>query len=68
MTNMEDKTVAEILVKEFISRKGVPMIIHSDQGKNFESKFFQQMCALFGVKETRTTVFSPNSNGLEEMF
>ena len=29
-------TVAEILVKEFI-RMGVPMIIHSDQGRNFES-------------------------------
>ena len=59
-------TVVEILVKEFISRIGVPMIIHSDQGRKFELKLFQQMCGLFGIKKTRTTTFRPSSNGLVE--
>ena len=68
MRVMEAKKVVEILVKEFISRMGVPMIIHSDQGRNFESKLFQQMCGLFGNKKTRTTVFWPSSNGLVERF
>ena len=31
LRDVEAKTVAEILVKEFISRMGVPMIIHSHQ-------------------------------------
>ena len=44
------------------------MIIHSDQGRNFESKLFQQMCNLLGVKKTRTTAFRPCSNGLVERF
>ena len=68
MRDMEAKTVAEIVVTEFISRVGVPMVIHSDQGRNFESKLFQQMCQLFGIKKTRTTAFRPASNGLVERF
>ena len=68
LKDMEAKTVAETLVEEFICRMGVPMIIHSDQGRNFESKLFQQMCALFGIKKTRTTAFRPCSNGLVERY
>ena len=68
MRDMEAQTVAEILVREFISRMGVPMVIHSDQGRNFESKLFLQMCGLFGIKKTRTTAFRPASNGLVERF
>ena len=68
MPDMEAKSVAEVLVREFISRVGVPMIIHSDQGRNFESKLFQQMCHLLGIKKTRTTAFRPSSNGLVERF
>ena len=30
-------TVAEILVKEVVSRYGVPQVLHCDQGRNFES-------------------------------
>ena len=37
MGNMDAKTVTEILVKELISRMEVPLIIYSDQGRNFES-------------------------------
>ena len=40
MKDQEAKTAAEVFVREFVSRKGVPMIIHSDQGRNFESKLF----------------------------
>jgi len=68
MSNMEAHTVAEIVVTKWISRMGVPMVIHSDQGRNFESKLFKQMCDLLGVKKTRTTAFRPASNGLVERF
>ena len=68
MKDMEAKTVAEVLVEGYISRMGVPMIIHSDQGRNFESKLFKQMCDLLGIKKTRTTAFRPCSNGLVERF
>ena len=64
----EVKMVAETLFEGFISRIGVPMNIHSDQGRNFKSKLFKQMCNLLGIKKTRTTAFRPCSNGLVERY
>ena len=55
MPNQEATTVAELLVKQFICRFGVPLLIHSDQGRNFESELFAEMCRLLGIKKTRTT-------------
>ena len=65
---MEARTVAETPVEGFISRMGVPMIIHFDQGRNFESRRFKQMCNLLGIKKTRTTALRPNSNGLVQRY
>ena len=65
----EDKRadmVAEILVKQFISRVGVPMQMHSDQGRNFESAVFSGVCSLLGINKTRTTALHPESDGMVE--
>ena len=44
LPNQEATTVTEVLVKEFVARFGVPRELHSDQGCNFESSVFQEMC------------------------
>ena len=36
MENMEALMVVNILLNEFITRFGVPEVIHMDQGRNFE--------------------------------
>lgn len=46
MENQEVRTVAQILVNEFIARFGAPYQIHSDQGRNFESKLFTELWRL----------------------
>ena len=66
--NQEALTVAELLVKEFICRFGAPLLIHSDQGRNFESALFAEMCQLLGIKKTRTTPYHPQSDGMVERF
>ncbi len=66
MPNMEGVTVADILVDQWISRYGVPRQIHSDQGRQFESQLFQQLCARLQVDKTRTTPFHPQSDGMIE--
>ena len=38
--NMEARTVADKIVREVITRFGVPTMIHSDQGKQFEGHHF----------------------------
>ena len=42
--------MAQKLTDEFICRFGVPERIHTDQGRNFESALFKEMCALLGVE------------------
>jgi len=68
MANQEACTVAEILVREVVCRFGVPLLIHSDQGRNFESVLFAEMCRLLGIKKTRTTPYHPQSDGMVERF
>ncbi|KAL1464034.1 hypothetical protein WDU94_003718 [Cyamophila willieti] len=68
LPNQEAITVAEVLVTNWISRFGVPLEIHSDQGTNFESRVFQEVCSLLGMRKTRTTPLHPQSDGMVERF
>ena len=44
------------------------MVIHSDQGREFENKVMQELCLLCGSHKTRTTPYHPESDGLVERF
>lgn len=68
MPNIEAETVAKIIVTEFLCRFGLPRQIHTDQGTQFESRLFQEMCLLLDIDKTRTTPYHPQSNGLVERF
>jgi transposase InsO family protein len=68
MPNMEARTVAKIIVEEVIARFGVPCFIHSDQGRQFESNLFKEMCVLLGIGKTRTNPYHPKSDGMVERF
>lgn len=61
-------TVALKLVNEFVCRFGVPQELHSDQGSNFESCVFSEMCRVLGITKTRTTAYNPKSDGMVERF
>ncbi|CAC5406228.1 unnamed protein product [Mytilus coruscus] len=62
------QTVADKLVTEFISRFGTPCRIHTDQGREFESKLFASMCDLLEIEKTRTTPYHPQSDGMVERY
>ena len=61
-------TVAEVLVRNFFCRFGTHMEIHSDQGRNFHSNVFAEICKIMGIKKTRTTPFHPQSDGMVERY
>ncbi|KAL5474064.1 hypothetical protein EMCRGX_G028638, partial [Ephydatia muelleri] len=61
-------TVAKCLVNEFICRFGVPEQLHSDQGRNFESKVIKNICDLLQIRKTRTSPYHSQSDGLVERF
>ncbi|GBM70035.1 Retrovirus-related Pol polyprotein from transposon 412 [Araneus ventricosus] len=66
--DQEASTVAEELVRSWISCYGVPMILHSDQGTNFNSALFTKLCKLLGILKTRTIALHPESDGMGERF
>ena len=59
-------TVADKLMTEFIAIFGVPIQIHTDQGRNFESHLFKQVCEILKINKTRTTPFHAQSDGQVE--
>ena len=63
MTSQTAVECAKTFVTEFVYRLGAPQQLHSDQGHQFESALFQQVCKLFGTLKTRTTPLHPQSDG-----
>lgn len=61
-------TIARTLITHFVSKFGIPLSLHSDQGRDFESQLFKEMCKLLGIEKTRTTPWHPQSDGLVERF
>jgi transposase InsO family protein len=59
-------TVADKLVCEFMCRFGIPTVIHTDQGREFESNLFKELCRLLEINKTRTTPYNPKSDGMIE--
>ncbi|CAK1595092.1 unnamed protein product [Parnassius mnemosyne] len=69
ISNEEASTVADkLLVHEVFCRFGVPLEIHSDQGRNFESQIFEETCRVMGTHKTRTTSYHPQSDGMVARF
>lgn len=62
------KTTAKALWENFIIHYSFPEQLHSDQGRNFESRVIKELCALANVKKTRTTPYHPMCNGSVERF
>ena len=68
LRNMTAQTVADRLSTEFFCFFGTPRQLHSDQGRQFESQLFQEICKLLGINKTRTTPYRPQSDGMVERF
>ena len=51
LKDAEAPTCMRALYNNFFSRFGLPRQLHSDQGKNFESKLFHEFCRMTGVKK-----------------
>ena len=66
LPNKQSQTVAEALVTGVICRLGAPHRLHSDQGGEFESNLWAEVCELLDVEKTRTSPYRPQSDGLVE--
>ena len=62
------EVVANLLVTRWFVYHGVPKAIHSDQGKEFESRLFHGIATLLGARKIRTSPYRPQSDGQVERF
>jgi hypothetical protein len=59
-------TVAPLLISRIFSRFGPPAVLHSDQGRNFESILMHAICDAMGITKTRTTAYHLQYDGQTE--
>uniref|UniRef100_A0A1I7YFB0 RNA-directed DNA polymerase n=1 Tax=Steinernema glaseri TaxID=37863 RepID=A0A1I7YFB0_9BILA len=60
------RTVAEALVNEVFLIHSIPKTISTDNGSNFCSELFEELCQLLGTRHVRTTPYHAQSNGQAE--
>jgi hypothetical protein len=68
MRDQEAATVAKLLVDRIICVHGCPIQILTDQGANFESELFRELCKRLNIDKIRTTAYRPQTNGNIERF
>lgn len=66
LPNQTALTVARCLFEDNVLMHGVPEILHSDQGRQFEAEVIQSLCGWLGIRKTRTTAYNPKSDGMVE--
>ena len=67
---MPDQTAVRIVreLTKVFSVMGLPQVLHSDQGANFESKILKQTLQAYGITKSRTTAYHPQGDGMVERF
>ena len=64
LADQEATTVARVFLNEFVSRYGVPYVLHTDKGANFESNLFKDLCQILNIK--KTGLFRTTSNATDK--
>lgn len=68
ITDITVDTVARALIDTWITRFGVPLHLTSDRGSQFESRLWDKLMTLLGIRRLRTASYHPQANGMVERF
>ncbi|KAL4103302.1 hypothetical protein QTP88_018679 [Uroleucon formosanum] len=63
LPNHQANTIAEAFVTNFVCTHGIPQTILTDQGTDFLSKIFTEVCKLLQINKINTSPFHPQTNG-----
>ena len=64
--DIKAQTIAKAFYVNWVCHYGIPDYVISDQGAQFESAIFKEMCTALDIKKRRTTPYHPESNGILE--
>ena len=57
---------ADAIFKHWVRYYGIPRLILTDRGPQFEAKLFERFCERIGVKRAKTAVYHPQTNSQAE--
>lgn len=66
--SQKDHVVAQVLIEIYFIHYGLPSRIHSDQGRDFESRLIRELLTLMGICKSRTTPYHPQGDPRPESF
>ena len=60
--NQKALTVVKILVDKWFNVYGIPSQIHSDLGRSFDNEIISNLCKMYGIRQSTTTLYNPHGN------
>ena len=64
---LQAKTVANAMIRHWLTIFDVPAVICSDRGSQFVGKWFKKMCKHMGIRQAKTVAYHSPSNGRAEV-
>ncbi|GKT32505.1 Transposon Tf2-6 polyprotein, partial [Aduncisulcus paluster] len=66
LRSLRAEETADAIIKRIFLRYGIPRVVHSDNGKQFVNALMRQIYNLFGIKQSMSTPYHHEGNGLVE--